>query len=84
MLHTWAVMFYVTRTASPLVELEDRLLALGEHRAKAASERIEADNEEEERPASAAVNAAMGVIGRGGAMAGQRRLHTYCWRMLPA
>ena len=60
---------------SPIVEeLEDRLLALGEHRAKAAVERIEADNEEEERPASAAVSAAMGVIGRGGAMAGQRRL----------
>ena len=76
---------YYLQHKSPIVEeLEDRLLALGEHRAKAASERIEADNEEEERPASAAVNAAMGVIGRGGAMAGQRRLHTYCWRMLPA
>ena len=58
-------------------ELEDRLLALGEHRAKAAAERIEADNEEEERPASAAVSAAMGVIGRGGAMAGQRRRQTH-------
>ena len=61
-------------------ELEDRLLALGEHRAKAAAERIEADNEEEERPASAAVSAAMGVIGRGGAMAGQRRRQTHAVR----
>ena len=57
---------------SPIVEeLEDRLLALGEHRAKAAAERIEADNEEEERPANAAVKAAIGVIGRGGAMPGE-------------
>ena len=56
---------------SPIVEeLEDRLLALGAHRAKAAAERAEADAEEEERPASAAVQAAMGVIARGGAMPG--------------
>ena len=52
-------------------ELEERLLALGEHRARTAAERIQADNDEEERPASAAVQAAMGVIGRGGAMPGQ-------------
>ncbi len=65
-------------------ELEDRLLALGEHRAKAAAERIEADNEEEERPASAAVSAAMGVIGRGGAMAGERWRCTFFLCMLCA
>ncbi|CAK0740516.1 hypothetical protein CVIRNUC_001256 [Coccomyxa viridis] len=54
---------------SPIVEeLEDRLRALGEHRARAAAQRAEADKEEEERPANAAVKAAMGVIGRGGAM----------------
>ena len=64
-------------------ELEDRLLALGKHRAKAAAERIDADNEEEERPATAAVSAAMGVIGRGGAMAGQHGLYTCSLQRLP-
>ena len=60
---------------SPIVEeLEDRLRALGERRARAAAQRTEADNEEEERPANAAVKAAMGVIGRGGAMPGAVRL----------
>ena len=62
---------------SPIVEeLEDRLRALGEHRARAAAQRAEADSEEEERPANAAVKAAMGVIGRGGAMPGGGRPST--------
>ena len=63
--------FCVIQHKSPIVEeLEDRLRALGEHRTRAAAQRAEADNEEEERPANAAVKAAMGVIGRGGAMPG--------------
>ncbi len=50
-----------------LVEvLEDRLLEAREHRAVSAAERSMADEEEEEGPASAAVSAAMGVLGRGG------------------
>ena len=69
--------FCTIQHKSPIVEeLEDRLRALGEHRARAAAQRAEADKEEEERPANAAVKAAMGVIGRGGAMPGGRRPST--------
>ena len=69
--------FCAVQHKSPIVEeLEDRLRALGEHRARAAAQRAEADNEEEERPANAAVKAAMGVIGRGGAMPGGGRPST--------
>ena len=69
--------FCTIQHKSPIVEeLEDRLRALGEHRARAAAQRAEADNEEEERPANAAVKAAMGVISRGGAMPGGGRPST--------
>ena len=51
-------------------ELEEHLMKLGEQRADAFALRVTADDSDETDIASAAVSAAMGVLSRGGALAG--------------
>ena len=61
----------VRQAKAPVAEeLEDHLVKLGEHRADAYALRVTADDGDETEVASSAVTAAMGVLSRGGALAG--------------
>lgn len=51
-------------------ELEEHLMKLGQHRAESYASRVAANDVDETEIASAAISAAMGVLARGGALAG--------------